>query len=150
MLRAEAPVFSPKELPAEFAEPGKQADKDDFTEECCSTVAPSPALTNQCMSPMLSPFWGFEDAGFSPDDMWASALGTSYMWDEYGNCLPELFFLPELQMDGSGYPDCSWQHTDFTPEGGEEDESQDSTSAGPVSPPPGLATPPGLEVPPGP
>jgi len=182
MLRAEAPVFTPQELPAEVAEPAQKADKDDstFAEESCSTVAPSPALTTQCASPTLSPFWGFEEAGFSPDAMWATALYGGYMADEYGNYLPE-FTLPELQLDGSGYPDFSAygrcrantepaymvEHAEFSLEGGEElagllqqivpsdpgcqqeDESQGSTSAGPVSPPPGLAPPPGLEAPPG-
>lgn len=141
MLRAEAPAFSPQELPIECADTAQKAKEDDFTEETCSTVAPSPELTNQDMSPMLSPFWGFEDAGFSPDAMWASALDSGYMWEGYFNCLPE-FSLPELQLAYMG------QHADFMLKGEEEDESQDSTSAG-LDSPPGLAQPPGLEVPPG-
>lgn len=181
MLRAEAPVFTPYESPAE---PQDKADKDSavFAEESCSTVAPSPALTTQDASPQLSPFWGFEENGLSPEDMWAatSLQYGGYMSDEYGNYVSE-FALPELQ------PDCSFkdfavygrqrantepaEYPEFTLKGAEElesslvgflkhfspadlgctkeDDSQGSTSAGAVSPPPGLAPPPGLDAPPG-
>jgi len=171
MLRAEAPVFTPQESPGKSAESEDQADKDCsvFAEESCSTVAPTGD------SPQLSPYWGFQETGFSPDEMWATAaLYGGYMADEYGNYLPE-FALPE--PDESGFADFTAyarQRANTEPafvlEGAEElqtslvgflkkiaphagcqqeDESQESTSVGAISTPPGLAPPPGLEAPPG-
>merc|ERR1719238_1051190 len=100
MLRAEAAVFTPKEPLTEQAEKGSCM----FTEEACSTVAPSPALTAQCISPMLSPYWGFEESSCSPDAMWAAAAMYGGYMDECGNYVPE-FSLPDVQPDESGYPD---------------------------------------------
>jgi len=175
MLRAEAAVFTPKDVLAEH-----KAEKcaTTLTEEACSTVAPSPSLSAQ--SPMLSPFWGFEDASCSPDTMWAAAaLYGGYGQDGCGNYMPE-FTLPDCDMndfgDMSGYsrPRAATEpahKTEFSLNGMEDlqsslvgllkgispseitchqdGDSQESTSAGAVSPPPGLVPPPGLEAPPG-
>jgi len=175
-LRAEAAVFTM---------PASDADKSGYTEEAaCSTVAPSPALTG-CASPMLSPYWGFEDC--SQEAMWAAAaMYGGYMPEGY----PDEFSLPEHYQpdDGSAAAEAEAEeykfgrpramtmpayideftlegiedlqsslagflkHADAAPADGESPQdngSQGSTSAGPVSPPPGLAPPPGLKAPPG-
>jgi hypothetical protein len=147
MLRAGAPVFTPKESPAEYAEKAVK-ENSEFVEESCSTVAPSPALTHECNDPQFSPCWGF-----SPF--------VGYMTDEYGNFMPE-FTLPEVLTDENGYP--VFEIPEFTLDGAEElesslvgvlkqrthsEDSQESTTTGDSSPPQspirGIAAPPGLE-----
>jgi len=161
MLRAEAAVFTPKELLSEGGEPS--------SEDSCSTVAPSPALTaqGQDCSPMLSPYWGYEDE----EAMWTAAAlyAAGYATDECGNFLPE-FSLPvseftdepayirrefdfkgaEVCQCGEAFtPDAFFCRTCGTKRPFEDADSQESTSAGAASPKPGLAPPPGLLSPPG-
>jgi hypothetical protein len=143
------------------------------TEEACSTVAPSPALTAST-SASMSPYWGFED-GCPPETMWGAALCGGYDCGGY----PSEFYLPDVQPDenycmGFTRPRAATEPAyvnEFTlegmkdlqaslagllkgvvpaaPEGLQESDSQESTSAGAMSAPPGLAPPPGLEAPPG-
>jgi hypothetical protein len=169
MLRAEAAVFTPQDGL------GFKADKvpSAFVEEACSTVAPSPALTAQ--SPVLSPYWGFEEGSCSPDAMWAAAaMYGGYMPDGSGGYLPE-FTLPEsgesgfadftgyarprantepAYIDGftlNGIQDLQSSIAGFLKQLSPSDkelESQDAAASGPSNPP-GLELPPGLEAPPG-
>lgn len=157
-LRAEAAVFTPAaDLKANA----------NLTDDACSTVAPSPELSAQCDTPMLSPFWGYEE--MTPEMMAYAAAWGGYM--------PE-FTLPDLQpgmdaneMGSYGRPrantEPAYMGGDFTLSGVEglteslagllakklppaDGESQESTSAEEFFlPPPGLAPPPGLEAPPG-
>jgi len=169
MLNAEAAVFTPQ------GEAGKAACM--YTDETCSTVAPSPALTG-CASPAISPYWGFEECACSPEAMWAAAAmyNGGYMPEEYA---PE-FYLPDctaMDMDCAAYgrPRAMTEPAyidEFTLEGlGDletslagflkevnpddeaasqpEVESQGSTSAGAKSDEPSLSPPPGLAPPPG-
>jgi len=162
MLRAEAAVFTPHDGSGIEADKGASA----FVEEACSTVAPSPALTAQ--SPVLSPYWGFEEGTCSPDAMWAAAsIYGGYVPDGSGGYLPE-FTLPESRENGFtdfvsyARPRANTEPAyidEFTLEGIEDLQSSiagflkqltpsDKPAPNPSNPP-GLELPPGLDAPPG-
>jgi hypothetical protein len=176
MLRAEAAVFTPKDG---YAMPESETLCYNSAEcmEQCSTAAPSPALgaADLSVSPMLSPYWGFEETpGFHATDeaaLWdavaATALYGGYLTDNCGY-LPELA-LPDLEQnfDTNAMGPAYGENADFMLAGLQElqnslagylskvsSEEEDSTqppssdasnSSQGVAPPPGLSAPPGLE-----
>jgi hypothetical protein len=168
MLRAEAAVFTPKESLG-MAESDTVGHNSTECVEQCSTAAPSPALgaADLTVSPMLSPYWGFEESpSFDEVALWdavtATALYGGYIADTSG-FLPELT-LPDLEQsfDGNAMGPAYVENADFMLAGlqdlqhslagylskvsSEDDPSSEtSNSSKALAPPPGLAAPPGLE-----
>jgi len=172
MLRAEAAEFLPQEKVADCGYEGKEG------AEMCSTAAPSPAMTasDLAVSPMLSPYWGFEDMTCCPDfdptnadeaTLWnvaaAAALYGGYMSEDCAY-MPE-FALPESDenyRDLLGVGPSYMGKAKFTLEGLEDlhsslagylstqfGEQDGNCQEDIIEGAPGLQAPPGLGPPPG-
>jgi hypothetical protein len=172
MLRAEAAEFMPQD---NIADCGTLCYEGVDGVEMCSTAAPSPAMTatdqaDLAVSPMLSPYWGYEYDPATADEaaLWNAAAAAAL----YGGYMSEdCSFMPDLMLPDSDDNYIDSMHgpeyvskAEFILEGMDalqnslagflsgypldEKKACNDDTAGEttnLSPPPGLDAPPGLE-----